>query len=250
MDFVSDFPLRLFKFPGKIHDFVTGGAVRPKRSLAKDADNFGKEHVGDASRDVDFDLSVKMFGSELYFLSLGDNFPSEQKDFSKEFGKFLQNFLKATKEGKTHQYDVHSLFLDAEFVYPTSSGFPLKIQAQGAGAFHLETTLKADFKDIQTNPKKTKFAVSIVPSYNVELTGIVSVDGYDVTTGVKVTSNVHSATGSQLSFELLNQGKGVDLKIDFPFKKQEILSFDHKIVFIQQNLGHESIQHNLKSSQK
>lgn len=202
------------------------------------------------SRDVDFDFSVKMFGSELYFLSLGDNLPTESKDFTKEFGRLLQNFLKATKDGKKNQYDVHSLFLDAEFSYPTSSGFPLKIQSQGAGAFRLETTLKADFKDIQAHPKNTKFSLTVAPSYNIELTGIISVDGYEVTTGVKVTSNVHSATGSQVSFELLNGGKGVDIKIDFPFKKQEILSFDHKIVFIQQNLGHESIQHNLKSAQK
>lgn len=145
---------------------------------------------------------------------------------------------------------VHSLFFDAEFSYPTSSGFPLKIQSQAAGAFHLETLLKADFKDIQSNPKNTKFAVSIAPSYNIEVTGIVSVDGYEVSTGVKVTSTVHSATGSQLTFELLKEGRGVDFKIDFPQNKQEILSFDHKIVFIQQNLGHESIEHSLKASQK
>lgn len=223
---------------------------RHKRGLSQDSEQFGKDFVGDFNRDIDFDLSVKMFGSELYFLSLGDNIPAESKDFTKEFGKWVQSFLKATKEGKKLQYDLHSLFLDAEFAYPTSSGFPLKIQSQGAGAFHLEASLKADFKDIQVNPKNTKFAVSIVPSYNIELTGIVSVDAYEVSTGVKVTSNVHSATGSQLSFELLNQGKGVDFKIDFPLKKQEILSFDHKIVFIQQNLGHESIQYNLKATQK
>lgn len=223
---------------------------RSKRGLTQDAEQFGKEFVGSLGKDVDFDLSVKMFGSELYFLSLGDNFPSDNKDFTKEFGKYVQNFLKSSKEGKKHQYDVHSLFLDAEFSYPTSSGFPLKVQSQGAGAFHLETILKADLKDIQAHPKNTKFSVSVLPSYNVELTGIISVDGYEVSAGVKVSSNLHSATGSSLSFELLNQGKGVDVKIDFPFKKQEILSFDHKIVFVQQNLGHESIQHNLKATQK
>lgn len=230
---------------------VTGETPkRHKRGIAQDSEQFGKEYVGDANRDLDFDLSVKMFGSELYFLSLGDNFPAESKDFTKEFGKWVQNFLKASKDGRKNQYDVHSLFFDAEFSYPTSSGFPLKVQSQGAGAFHLEASLKADFKDIQANPKNTKFSVNIVPSYNIELTGVVSIDGYEISTGVKVTSNVHSATGSQLSFELLNQGKGVDFKVDFPLKKQEILSFDHKIVFIQQNLGHESIQHNLKATQK
>lgn len=82
------------------------------------------------------------------------------------------------------------------------------------------------------------------------MSGIVSIDGYEISTGVKVTSNVHSATGSQLSFELLNEGKGVDFKVDFPLNKQEVFSFDHKIVFIEQNLGREGVQHALKPVQK
>jgi len=234
----------------KVRALLGHGDKRVKRGLAEDADQFGKGQNGDASRDVDYDLSLKMFGSELCFLSLGDNLPTESKEFGKEFGKFVSSFLKSSKDGRKHQYDVHSLFLDVEFAYPTSSGFPLKIQSQGAGAFHLETALKADFKDIQAHPKNTKFSVSVLPSYNVELSGTISVDGYEVSTGVKVISNLHSATGSSISFELLNQGKGVDFKIDFPFEKQEILSFDHKVVFVQQNLGHESVQHNLKSTPK
>lgn len=44
---------------------------RHKRALAQDSEQFGKEHVGNSNRDADFDVSVKMFGSELYFLSLG-----------------------------------------------------------------------------------------------------------------------------------------------------------------------------------
>lgn len=238
-------------FSAKIHDFVTDGQFRAKRSIAQDADNFGKEYVGKLDREIDFDLSVKMFGSELYFLSLGDNLPSSTKDITNEFGRWVSHFLKGSKNGLKHQYDAHSLLLDAEFSYATSSGFPLKIQSQGAGAFHLETMLKTDFKDMQKNPKNTKFGVGFSPSFNVELTGTITVDGYDVTTGVKVTTNLHSATGSQFTFELLNQGKGVDVKVEFPFKKQEIFSFDHKVVFIQQNLGYPSIQHNfLKSAQK
>lgn len=87
-------------------------------------------------------------------------------------------------------------------------------------------------------------------SYNIELSGTISVDGYEVSTGVKVTSSIHSATGSQLSFELTNEGRGFDLRIKFPEKTQEIFTFDHKVVFIEQNLGHESVSHNLKLTQK
>lgn len=87
-------------------------------------------------------------------------------------------------------------------------------------------------------------------SYNIELSGMITIDGYEVSTGVKVTSGIHSATGSQLAFELTNAGRGFDLRIKFPEKKQEVFTFDHKIVFIEQNLGHESVSHNLKLTQK
>lgn len=150
----------LSKLIGSLHN-----EHRHKRSLHDDAEEFGKDANKDGNKDVDLDLSVKMFGSELYFLSLGDNFPTETKDFSSIVNKWVGGFLKGTKEGKKHSYDLHSLFLDAEFVYPTSIGFPLKLQTQGAGAFHLEASVKADLKGIKANPKATKFSVSVIPRF-------------------------------------------------------------------------------------
>lgn len=84
---------------------------RHKRALAQDSEQFGKEYVGNGNRDADFDVSVKMFGSELSFLSLGDNFPTDSKDITKEFGKWVQHFLKASKDGKKNQYDGNCLIL-------------------------------------------------------------------------------------------------------------------------------------------
>lgn len=147
----------------KLHSIVENGGHKHKRAIHDDATQFGKEHVGTSDRDIDFDVSIKMFGSEMYFLSLGDNFPTESKGFGSIFSRWFENFLKATKDGKKNTFDVHSLFLDAEFSYPTSIGFPLKIQSQGSGAFHLETILKADLRDIKNNPKNTKFSVNVVP---------------------------------------------------------------------------------------
>lgn len=80
------------------------------------------------------------------------------------------------------------------------------------------------------------------------MAGTVSVDAYELITGVKVSSNVHSSTGSTFLFELLNEGKGVDIKIDFPLNKQEIFSFDHKIAFFGYFLGQEAVQYDLKSA--
>lgn len=148
----------------KLHALVmTESQHKHKRAIHDDAGKFAQENVGNVDRDIDFDVSVKMFGSELYFLSLGDNLPTEGKGFASLFTRWLESFLKNTKEGKKNQFDMHSLFLDVEFSYPTSIGFPLKIQSQGAGALHLETTFKVDLKDIKLNPKSTKFSINVVP---------------------------------------------------------------------------------------
>lgn len=140
---------------------------RHKRSLTDETQQFGKEHVNSNGRNFEMDLSIKAFGSELYFLSLGDNLPREAKDFAGSFTKWYRNFLKNSKEAKKYAFDAHSLLLDAELSYPTSSGFPLKIQAQGAGAFHVETVFNFDVDAIKNNPKSTKFAVTLVPRYSL-----------------------------------------------------------------------------------
>lgn len=133
-----------------------------KRALTDESDQFGKQYVGGNGRNLELDLSIKAFGSELYFLSLGDNLPRDTKEFTGAFTKWYRNFGKH-KEAKKHSFDAHSLLLDAELSYPTSSGFPLKVQAQGAGAFHVESQLNFDLDSIKASPKNTKFAVSLTP---------------------------------------------------------------------------------------
>lgn len=136
---------------------------RHKRAITDETEQFGKQYTGGDSHNLDLDLSIKAFGSELYFLSLGDNLPRDAKDFTGHFTRLYRMFTKNSKDAKKYSFDAHSLLLDAELSYPTSSGFPLKIQAQGAGAFHVETVFNVDFEQIKNNPKNTKFDVSFVP---------------------------------------------------------------------------------------
>lgn len=224
------------------------GEHRHRRSLKDEAQQFIKQSHGEVDdRDLDIDLSVRLFGSDLFFLSLNNSLPLDGKGVERTLRHWWEKFLANTKDGKKFDLERHALFLDTDIVYPTSIGFPLKIQTQGAAVVRLHTELQADIKDILKNPKNTQFHVKAVPSYNVELSGSLIVDGYVVATGLQVSSYVHSSTGSVLSFKLLEQGKGVDVNIAFPQKKQEIFSFDHKVVFITQELGRESVTTNLKS---
>lgn len=221
---------------------------RHHRSLRDDAQQFIKQTNPEYDdRDLDIDLSVRLFGSDLLFLSLNNSLPLDGKGFERTLRHWWEKFLTNAKNGKKLDLERHALFLDTDIVYPTSIGFPLKIQTQGAAVVRLHTELTADIRDILKNPKNTEFRVKVVPSYNVELSASLVVDAHVVATGLHVSSYVHSSTGSVLSFKLLDQGKGVDVTVDFPQKKQELFTFDHKVVFITQELGRESVTTNFKS---
>lgn len=221
---------------------------RSRRGLREDAQQFGKQSEAEYDdRDLDIDLSVKLFGSDLLFLSLNNSLPLDGKGLERTLRHWWEKFLANAKDGKKLELERHALFLDTDIIYPTSIGFPLKIQTQGAAVVRLQTELQADIKEILKNPKNTNFHVKVVPSYNVELSGSLTVDGYAVATGLQVSSYVHSSTGSVLTFKLLEQGKGVDVNVAFPLKKQEIFTFDHKVFFITQELGRESVATSLKS---
>lgn len=74
-------------------------------------------------------------------------------------------------------------------------------------------------------------------SANIELTGKMIMDSHFMESGLKVTSSILSSTGSEVDIKLLDNGKGIDVKMGLPVEKQTIISFDHKIVFANQELG-------------
>lgn len=135
---------------------------RDRRDLKGDAQSVrSRVKLGeDANRDVDLDLSIKLFGSELYFLSLSDNLPLDGRDFLKSIQNWYDQGAKKLKEGIEYTYESHALFLDANLVYPTGAGLPLKFTAQGAGVARLQAGGNIDIKQFAENPT---FRLQLVP---------------------------------------------------------------------------------------
>lgn len=75
-------------------------------------------------------------------------------------------------------------------------------------------------------------------------------DGFSVLSGLQLTGTVHSSTGFEVDFKLVDGGKGVDFDVRFPLTKQEIFKFDHKVVFVLQERGKDSIDTPLKFTSK
>lgn len=147
--------------------YIAGGEKkRDRRSIREDVQQFGKDANihNEALKDIDYDISLKLFGTELYFLSLGDDLTFEPADFLR---KIKESFDRAATDAKgfEQKFENHALFLDADLVYPTGVGFPLRLNLQGSSVVRFEVAGKINFKKILDDPKNTKFTLKIVPRY-------------------------------------------------------------------------------------
>lgn len=224
---------------------------RFRRGLKEDVRAFAKgvNMRNDALEDFNLDVSVKFFGSELFFLSSGEHVPSTPEEFLEKMLECFDKFLEGAKK-YDRVFEHHALFLDSDLVYPTAAGLPLTLSYEGTGVARLEASVEVDVKDIVKDYKNTKFNVKLVPSGSYEVTGTLSVDAFTVSTGLQLTGTVHSSTGSAVNFALLDGGKSYEMTVDSLLKKQELFSFNSKLVFVTRERGNQLISLPLKMNQQ
>lgn len=203
-----------------------GTAGRTRRSIADDAAKISKKYKTYGSKtnqDINLDLSLKLFGSELAFLSLGDNVPNTLPEI---ISYFSSAFDKTKKELSTFskQFASHQLFLDAELSYPTGVGVPLELAAQGFVANKFDLALNIDLNDVlEQNWQRAKYRFKLVPSIDVSAHLQVGFNAQVLSSGLRVQSSAHSATGSDLSLSLINNGDGFNVDVQLPREKLELI---------------------------
>lgn len=225
-----------------IAEGVKGLSARQKRGVREDAIAFDKnvKFNNDWDRELDLDLSVKIFGSELFFLSLGQNLPSTPKELLEFFMQQFENGLDSAKKFN-FVFENHALFLDAEVMYPTALGLPLKLTSTGSGVMKLETDGEIDIRQMINDPKNAQFRFKFAPSASIYVAGLMSFDAYAVTTGLQVSGTFFTATGLDTKFELQN-GKGVKFYVQPTRKNQNLVDMKHEISTVTQENGKETIK--------
>lgn len=205
---------------------VDGTSGRTRRSIADDAAKISKKYKtygSKNSQDINLDLSLKLFGSELAFLSLGDNVPNTLPEI---IAYFSSAFDKTKKELSTfsQQFASHQLFLDAELSYPTGVGVPLEMAAQGFVANKFDLALNIDINDVlEQNWQRAKYRFKLLPSIDVSAHLQLGFNAQVLSTGLRVQSSAHSATGSDLSLSLINNGDGFNVDVQLPREKLELI---------------------------
>ncbi|KAL0810218.1 hypothetical protein ABMA28_011000 [Loxostege sticticalis] len=212
---------------------------RGRRSVKTEVDNFDKHLKDEAepyNNELELDLYLKLFGTDALYLSFGD-----EKSF--DFHQFIQKQLQmgdgVLNKLKNFQYELrsHLLFLDAQLAYPTSTGFPLKLDLVGSATARVELSTNVDVRQILKSPQNAKVDVKVVPSSDIEIAGIFLVDADAVATGLKVITNLHSSTGGHVIAKVLENGNGFDLQLGLPIEKQEILTASHDLVYFTAEKG-------------
>ncbi|XP_001352351.1 apolipophorins [Drosophila pseudoobscura] len=203
-----------------------GAGGRARRSIADDAAKTSKKYKTYGSKnkqDLNLDLSLKLFGSELAFLSLGDNMPSTMDDIIRHFSEAFDK-AKNDLSSFEKQFASHHLFLDTEFSYPTGVGVPLELTAQGFAANKIDFAVNIDVNAIlEQNWQRVKYRLKFVPSIDVNVNVQIGFNAQVLSTGLRVASTAHSATGNDVTVALINDGEGFNVDVELPREKLEII---------------------------
>jgi hypothetical protein len=210
-------------------------SVRGKRDVKQaDLDKFSNSvqlRGNEVDENLDLDLSIKLFGVELAFLSYEGSSQSynPQQIVDKIFAYLDQGVNKI----KNLNYDIekHIYFLDAEFIYPTALGVSLNLGLYGSGVVRTKINSKIDIPAIFNDPKNAAVKIAVEPSAAIELVGeMVVADGFGSESGIKLVTTLHTATGYDLNVKNLD-GKGIDISLGVPKRKQEIISISSTVLY-------------------
>ncbi|XP_055922493.1 apolipophorins [Eupeodes corollae] len=207
---------------------------RPKRSIVDDAEKLSQKYNtygSKVNKDINLDMAVRLFGSEMFFLSLGDDIPQTVEEIMTKFSQSYDNVKNGLKNFE-HEYACHSLFLDTEFVYPTGMGIPLELAAQGTSASKLSIATEVDIDAILAKPQEAKYRIKFVPSVDVSVNAQFRFNALVLAAGLQTASSLHSSVGEEETFEFTNGGHGFNLDVVFPRESLELIDLKHNVDFV------------------
>ncbi|KAK4878787.1 hypothetical protein RN001_011293 [Aquatica leii] len=171
--------------------------------------------------DMDLDINIKLFGSDFLFFNINER----PRWFTETFFRFLAQDLQSKMDLAMDSQN-NMIFIDSQFSYPTSLGFPIRLSVEGVSSLQLSVLDSPDWNIIK---------YGFVPSATVEITSTIGVDASVVESGIKVISKLHVATG--VAVEVMDNDKGSqERKLSFPLQEQKV-SFSHDIYFNVREIG-------------
>nr|XP_012225513.1 PREDICTED: apolipophorins [Linepithema humile] len=207
--------------------------LRGKREVKQgELDKFAKGvklRSNEVDDKFDLDVSIKLFGAELAYLTYDGN--PTQLTPEHIIDKIFENIEVGFDKAKKFDHNVRNnlQFLDAELVYPTNLGTTLTLSVVGTSVVNAKANGKLDIPAIMKNPESADIVYNTALSAAIRVAGTIAVKGFDVESGMKLVSTLHTDTATDVSVKLLD-GKGIDIVIGAPSKKENIVSVSSEIL--------------------
>lgn len=218
------------------------GISRQKRALPGDLAAFDKgvKMSSEYNREPDLDLSLKVFGSELYFLSMSQNIPATPNELLKLFAAEL---VKGTDALKNFQYNFenHALWMDGEIVYPTALGLPFKLSSIGASALKIDLSGAIDIKQLIDNPMNSKVQLQFSPAANIYIAGQLGFGAYAYESSLEVAGTFYTNTGANTTVEITG-GRSIVVSTVPTVKNQYLVDLTHEVSTVSQESGREVVR--------
>lgn len=166
---------------------------------------------------------IRVFGNEI---RAGDVFGFDFESLKNKFS--YRDWL--NELAKDHNYDITKsfLFLDANVIIPTGTGFPLNLNVEGSTTIGLSANGKIDVRQILGSPSAFDVNGSVKPSAATEIRASMGIDGQVASTGLKIVNTLHSSTVLDGVLRLRN-GRVFDLDWNLPQDRIEIFSAESHV---------------------
>lgn len=121
------------------------------------------------------------------------------------------------------------MFLDSNYVVPSGAGLPISLNALGTasinlklfGSLHAPNFIKTKELDLKAN---------IRPSISLDLTGVMSVDAFYATTGIKLKSSMYTSSAIEGNIKIRGF-KLVNVEFSIPRQTSEIFGVKYVKLF-------------------
>ncbi|XP_060861024.1 apolipophorins isoform X2 [Metopolophium dirhodum] len=193
------------------------------------------------------DIALKLFGNDLGWFSFQGR--ECQITYQHIIDAILNNFDTSVTDKKNIELNIRKQIpiIDYEKKYATCSGLPVSLKIQATSAIKIDIATTFDLDSYFKHPENSNFALKLIPSGSLVFNSLLTIDGYTVDVGYKISSSIHTSTGSDISLET-TQGRGFEMVYGLPLDVMDILTIKSEAFSIVQEKESESIEIPLTSA--
>jgi len=146
----------------------------------------------------------------------------------------FQGIEKLIDGAKEHKFDITEpiLFVDDELMLPTFSGFPINLNIEGTTVLSLQMEGNLDLPAFFKTSGTSELNARVMPSSATSLKGRMTVGDGPIQSGLEIEGKIH--TGSGIDLKVKRQGVNLDLKVNVPQEKIQVIDVRTDLYWVEQ----------------